>query len=164
MLLQETPEIKVIGNPRMASIQVKGLFNPQEMDKAWYILRTFLSENNIPCEETLYVGKCYKKPSDTKEGELYYMANVSLPEDKEDLKLFPEIELSKLEEMEYACFTHKGSFDNLAESYGYIFQEWAPKNEGVRYDAPSLEIYLNSPDAVSEEELLTLICIPFNSK
>jgi len=50
-------------------------------------------------------------------------------------------------------FTHRGSYDTLRDDYAEMMSYMAA--EGLNYAAPTWEIYLNSPDEVHEEQLLT---------
>lgn len=49
--------------------------------------------------------------------------------------------------------THKGAYSGIRASYGEMFA--FVKAQGVDFTAPTWEVYLNSPDEVHEEQLLT---------
>ena len=49
--------------------------------------------------------------------------------------------------------THKGPYSGIRDSYGEMHA--FVQAEGVEWTAPTWEVYLNSPDQVPEEELLT---------
>lgn len=63
----------------------------------------------------------------------------------------------------YVVFTHKGPYEKLGETYGYIYGEYLPKGE-VADDSKArggmFEIYLNDPDTTKPEDLLTELWIP----
>jgi effector-binding domain-containing protein len=60
---------------------------------------------------------------------------------------------------EFLKTVHKGSYEESEQTWRALF-EWA-EGHGIKFsDGPAGEIYLNSPDQVPEEELLTEIYIP----
>lgn len=63
----------------------------------------------------------------------------------------------------YVVFTHKGPYDKLGETYGYIYGEYLPNGEVVddsKARGGMFEIYLNDPDTTKSEDLLTELWIP----
>jgi AraC family transcriptional regulator len=60
----------------------------------------------------------------------------------------------------YAVCVHRGSYSNLGTTYRRILEEWFPTSGYTLVEGGCLEIYLNSPWEVPEEELLTEICVP----
>lgn len=55
-------------------------------------------------------------------------------------------------------FVHKGSYRTLRDDYGLMMRHI--EGTGREPGAPTWEVYLNSPDVVSEEELLTeVFCV-----
>jgi len=50
-------------------------------------------------------------------------------------------------------FTHRGSYATLRDDWEAMMRHM--EAEGLRYAAPTWEVYLNSPDEVHEEQLLT---------
>jgi effector-binding domain-containing protein len=65
----------------------------------------------------------------------------------------------------YMRFTHRGSYSNLAETYGQIAEYL--RNEGLMeseadwaHYMPMWEEYINDPDETPEQDLLTYIYLP----
>jgi len=60
----------------------------------------------------------------------------------------------------YAVFTYKGAYTNLDRLYCYIYRNWIPNSKYELRDIAFFEKFLNSPDAVSQDDLLTEVYIP----
>lgn len=58
----------------------------------------------------------------------------------------------------FASAIHKGPYQDVHESWGILY-EWTA-NQGCEPKAPCRDHYLNDPDEVPEEELLTELLIP----
>jgi len=57
-----------------------------------------------------------------------------------------------------ACVIHRGPYDSVTPAYEALFA-WIADN-GKEITGPIREIYLNDPEEVQPEEILTQICIP----
>lgn len=60
----------------------------------------------------------------------------------------------------YAVFTYKGAYRNLEGLYCFIYRSWIPGSEYELRNICFFERYLNSPDAVQQDELLTEVYVP----
>lgn len=63
----------------------------------------------------------------------------------------------------YVVFTHKGPYEKLGETYGFIYGEYLPKGEVVddsKARGGMFEIYLNDYEKTKPEDLLTELWIP----
>lgn len=61
---------------------------------------------------------------------------------------------------EYAVLRHKGAYDGLMAAYQWFFGVWLLQSGRELRDAPSFEVYLNTPLDTAPAELLTEICLP----
>jgi effector-binding domain-containing protein len=68
------------------------------------------------------------------------------------------VELKEAAACTAVCTTHLGPYDKLGDAYG-VLQTWLTANGKVPAGPPR-EIYLNEPDKVRPEELLTEIAWP----
>lgn len=58
----------------------------------------------------------------------------------------------------YAMAIHKGSYENLAQTYMALIGQWMPENNlQPDHGEPCAEIYVNNPQMVPEDELLTKV-------
>ncbi|MDL2306011.1 GyrI-like domain-containing protein [Bacteroides sp. OttesenSCG-928-D19] len=63
----------------------------------------------------------------------------------------------------YVVFRHTGSYSQLPQLYKTIYEQWFPYSRYVQKHPLSFEIYLNTPDEVPVEELITEIYIPIDN-
>lgn len=59
-----------------------------------------------------------------------------------------------------AVLTFQGHYSGLSMGYQAMFGTWLPESGAEPADAPSYEIFLNSPRNTAPAELLTEICLP----
>jgi AraC family transcriptional regulator len=60
----------------------------------------------------------------------------------------------------HAVHTHRGPYDRLPDTYARLCGEWLPANGEEPADAPSFEVYHNSPYDTRPEDLVTDIYVP----
>ncbi len=56
---------------------------------------------------------------------------------------------------EYAVVLHVGPYHRLGEAYGRLFLDWLPSSGRELRDVPAIEVYLNDPTYVAEDDLVT---------
>ncbi|MEM9082311.1 MAG: AraC family transcriptional regulator [Planctomycetota bacterium] len=61
---------------------------------------------------------------------------------------------------QYAVVMYRGPYENLKQPYDFLYREWLPESGHEPADAPCFEIYINNPQEVKPEDLLTQICVP----
>ena len=61
---------------------------------------------------------------------------------------------------EYATAVHRGPFDRLAETYGWLALDFMPREGRSMRKAPCVEIYLTPPERTPPAELLTEVLVP----
>lgn len=72
-----------------------------------------------------------------------------------------EIEIAELPACVEASVIHRGSYDNMGESYATV-AAWV-QHHGHQIVGPTREVYLNDPSQVDEAELLTEILFPIDA-
>ncbi len=60
----------------------------------------------------------------------------------------------------YAKAIHRGPYEALAESYGWLMGTWLPSSGRAMAGKPTFEIYLNSPLETAPADLLTELYLP----
>jgi AraC family transcriptional regulator len=63
-----------------------------------------------------------------------------------------------------AVFSHRGPYAELPAAYDWLYGVWLPKSGREPADAPSFEVYLNSPMDTRPADLLTEICVPLQAQ
>ena len=72
----------------------------------------------------------------------------------------PGMSLDSVGSGRYAIYTHRGSYDGIAEAYRRLFRSWLPGSGEELDDRPCMEIYRNSPLDTAPVQLLTDLCLP----
>ena len=64
----------------------------------------------------------------------------------------------------YGIYTMKGPYHNMPQAFAKLKNEWLPSTDHqVDVSRPWLEVYLNDPSKVSEDEYLTDLHLPLLS-
>lgn len=124
---------------------------------AWSLLYSFVKERNLINDDSEYIGLSFDNPRITKEEKCRFYACIST---KKNSKPFGEFGVYTINGGKFAVFLHKGSYSKLNNLYKCIYKQWLPNFYSIVRDSISFEKYLNSPENVSEENLLTEIYIP----
>ncbi|WP_293573437.1 GyrI-like domain-containing protein [Phaeobacter sp.] len=102
------------------------------------------------------IGVYLDIPDEVPDSELRSFAGAST-----DLAQMPEgLEAVELPAGRMAVMTYKGPYSGIHGAYGDLFGSWLPQAGEEPADQPCFEIYLNDPQVVAPEELLTEICLP----
>jgi AraC family transcriptional regulator len=105
---------------------------------------------------TLVLGIGHDNPATTPAEKLRYDACVTVDD---NFKPEGEVGVQTLAGGEYGVARLRGSYEELALVYHYLFEIWLPTSGRVMAPAPPFEIYVNSPAMVPEEDLLTDVCV-----
>ncbi|MEL6643023.1 MAG: AraC family transcriptional regulator [Pseudomonadota bacterium] len=103
------------------------------------------------------LGVYYDDPNAVAEADLRSHAGVILDG---PVALEAPLEPLDLPAGRYAVMHYKGPYTGLKAAYDYLYGEWLPKSGEEVGDHPPIEIYLNSPQEVAPEDLLTDVCVP----
>lgn len=152
------PEIKEIKLKEVMALQVTNPFEHKDaFVHAWRKLTRFMGVNGIPDAAHEYLSlsrdvstitqpeKCRKYVCITSDG---------------SIKPKGEVGKQAIAGGLYAIFTHKGPYPDLESMYCAIYRNWIPKSNYELRDVAFFEKYLNTPDVVPQEELLTEVYIP----
>lgn len=103
------------------------------------------------------LGVYYDDPNAVAEADLRSHAGIILDA---PIVMDAPLEALELPAGRYAVMHYKGPYAGLKAAYDYLYGEWLPKSGEEMGDHPPIEIYLNSPQEVASEELLTEVCVP----
>jgi AraC family transcriptional regulator len=110
--------------------------------------------------DTVSLGIYYDDPDATPHDQLRSHACLSVPE---TLSSAPEgCELLTLEGGPFAIGIHRGPYQQLHESYRWLFGQWLPSSGRDAANRPCHEIYLNNPRTTPQAELITHVCLPLS--
>jgi len=147
-------EDKIIEDERLAIINYKG--NVEYMGILLDKIMAWAEVNKIQIVGPPF-SIYYSSPQNTSPEEMIY--DMGIPVSK-DTELSDESEIRVVDLLEHRVLStiHKGSYENLADSYKEMV-DYSIKHNYDIIGSPK-EIYFNSPYEVSEEELLTEIQFP----
>ena len=120
-------------------------------------LTSFVRSDGIPNGENEYLSLSRDVFSITQPEQFRMYACITT---NKIIKQSGKFGIQKIEGGKYAVFTYKGSHKELENVYCNIYRYWIPRSEYTLRDNISFEKYLNTPNQVEEEELVTEIFIP----
>ena len=153
-----TPEIKTIEPINVISVRKTGLYS-DSAERAWGELCAFAGSAGLIKPEAKKIGVSLDNLDITGSDKLRYDACLSVDE---KIQTPGNIIPQEIEGGLYAVFVHKGPYENLIETYHGIFGIWLPASGSELRELPSFEQYVNDPDSVDQNELITDIYIPKN--
>lgn len=155
-----TPDIRTVDSREVICLRIANPYiNPDAFTKAWRKLLRFTRLNGIPDGQNEYFTLSMDVPTITRPDNQRIYACI-----RTSVLAKPSGEFSRqtIEGGPYAVFTWKGPYDRLHELYCYIYRSWIPDSNYQLRDCVMFEKYLNTPDEVSEQALLTEIYIPIS--
>jgi len=150
------PKIKTIESKTVIYVQSTGPYS-ESASRAWTKVCDFAAKKKLFGWKTSFIGISHDSPDITEAEKLRYDACMTI---RKTVIPEGEIGVKTIEGGRYAIFRHKGSYNHLNDSYQYIYSTWMAESGAEPDDKPCFEIYINSPDKVSPEKLITDIYIP----
>lgn len=127
-------------------------------EDSWDKLFDFASNNNIPLiQDEEYWGICYDNTDITESDKCRFYACLAINV-YHSTKLTDKIKCMTIPSSLYAVFTHLGAYDDLPDFYNHAIQNIPPDYQ--LSEACILEKYINSPNDISEDQLITEVWIP----
>ncbi|MEM1387230.1 MAG: AraC family transcriptional regulator [Pseudomonadota bacterium] len=103
------------------------------------------------------LGIYYDDPDAVAEADLRSHAAIVLDA---PMSVDAPLEAMELPGGRYAVMHYKGPYSGLLAAYRYLYGEWLPGSGEELGDRPPIEIYLNHPNEVEPDALLTDVCVP----
>ena len=156
--LELHPNIVNIESKNLVYIRIIAKYGSEtDYRTAWKKLWQYAKQKDIVIENSEFIGLSFDDPNITKHEQCRFYACITT-----DKPLKPEGEfgLQTIKNGKFAVFTHQGAYSGLNRLYQSIYMDWLPgKKMKLRHSMP-FEKYLNNPDKVKEDDLLTEIYIP----
>ncbi|MGF1724848.1 AraC family transcriptional regulator [Photobacterium nomapromontoriensis] len=151
------PDIIEIEAIHTISVRAVGGY-AQAAAEAWGKLMQFAYSKKQMHKNVKRIGVSHDDPDLTETNRIRYDACI-------DVEMSEELEMGLHRRViaggKYAKFLHTGSYDNLQNTYSYIFNDWLPDSGYKLIDNPPFEHYLNKdPRRTKPENLKTEIYIP----
>ncbi|MCW8877107.1 MAG: AraC family transcriptional regulator [Kangiellaceae bacterium] len=154
-------EICQLKTIHVASARARGKY-AQAAEEAWGQIMKFAYSNKLMKAETETFGICHDDPSVTEPENIRYDACISV---NDKVELEKNIYSDVIEGGMYAIFLHKGSYENLSQTYSAIFHQWLPQSNFELRELPPFEKYLNrDPRRTKPENLRTEIYVPITKR
>ncbi len=150
-------EMEFKGIPKMTVAFIRATRPTKGCGPAWDKLMAWAQKNDLVHKNTVYAGVSYDDPSTTPPGQARYDACITVPE---ATKSDGDVEIGEIAGRDYAVFLHRGPYENLKETYSYIYNIWAPKTTRKVLSDPAVEIYKTPSMDTPPEKLLTEVCVP----
>jgi AraC family transcriptional regulator len=131
-----------------------------EIGRAFEILAGWIGARDLFGPDTRCIGIFYDAPDATPAEQLRSKACFALGARGAEVAVEPPVTRTVIAGGEYAVLTHRGPYQQLAETYDWLYGIWLPQSGREAADAPSFELYLNSPQEVRPIDLLTEIHLP----
>lgn len=161
-IIHLTPKIKEIGAKKVVYIRIIDQYGATEAYRtAWKKLGMFAKAHNLIKNTTEFLGLSFDNPTITLPKNCRFYACFTI---EEDIKPNGPFGIQNIEGGMYAVFTLKGSYSRLLDMYYNIYMEWLPKSNYKLRKGGAFEKYLNNPDKVSEDDILTEIYVPVSPK
>jgi AraC family transcriptional regulator len=127
---------------------------------AFFTLAQWLGQRGVQTGGAKLVGIFYDDPDRVEASKLRSKAAIHL-EDASKVTPSSPVEHLQLRGGAHAVLLHKGPYEGLKAAWMEFYADWLP-NSGKQADfnAPSFEVYLNTPEEVAPEALLTELHLP----
>ena len=131
-----------------------------ECQKAWEQLYGWAVPAGVAGRATDSLGLCFDDPEVTAAEHLRYDACLAFDDEAlKDVAIPPQLRRRTVPGGRYAVALHRGSYDDIDETYVALLGRWLPHRGVELCDEPVVERYLTSPFEVPPDELLTEICV-----
>jgi AraC family transcriptional regulator len=157
---QLSPEIRKLNDTEVVYTRVMDPYRQSNaFTLAWQKLISHMKVTGIPDKQYEYMSFSRDVSTITRPDRCrVYVCITNVP----GLKASGKFGVLEIKGGLFAVFTHKGSYEELEDVYCSIYRNWIPNSNYELRDIGFFEKYLNSPEIVSKDELLTEIWIPVN--
>ncbi|MBK5721926.1 AraC family transcriptional regulator [Dysgonomonas sp. Marseille-P4677] len=161
-IINLAPDIREIEEKKVIYIRIISQYGANEPYRtAWKKLGKFAKENNLINPKTEFLGLSFDNPTITLPKNCRFYACFTI---EEEVKPSGPFGIQSINGGLYAIFTLKGSYDGLLNMYYNIYMKWLPKSNYKLRKGGAFEKYLNNPDKVAEDEIITEIYLPISPK
>lgn len=156
------PEIRIMASFPAIQFEAKGVLNGnfgEAAQDAFGRMQRYCTSHDMWRSTGLCLAIMPDDPATTSPENCRYIAAMQMLEQRE-IPQDEGVALATVEPGKIAVFTHRGPYDMLWKTWQEVFAEWLPESGLVTRSGPVYEMYINNPNTVAPEDLLTEICIP----
>ncbi len=147
--------IRTEGPIRLAALPHQGAYH--EISRAFQKLSAVMASRDLFRSAGRMIAVFYDDPQSVAEPDLRSQAGFEI---KGQADLSAPLEEVTLHGGRQAVLTYKGPYAGLPAAYDELFGLWLPQSGEEPADAPSFEVYLNTPMDTAPEELITELHLP----
>jgi AraC family transcriptional regulator len=129
--------------------------------ETWMRFNDWCKGQSFKLPHPLVTGVSYDDPETTPPEQIRYDCCIEVDE---NFQADEHVKVQELQGGEFAIYTLKGPYSEIAPTFRKLFREWLPQSGRECIHQACLEIYRNDPSQTPEDELLTDICIPLKSQ
>ncbi|WP_029904259.1 GyrI-like domain-containing protein [Prevotella sp. 10(H)] len=157
-IMELAPEMREVPPKKVVYIRIIDWYgSPDSYRAAWKKLGQFAKKNSLVDKTTEFIGLSFDNPTITAPENCRFYACITTSKEVKPTGPFGILNIGG---GLYAVFTLKGPYDGLLDMFYNIFFRWLPESGYKLRNGGSFEKYLNNPDHVSPDELLTEIYVP----
>jgi AraC family transcriptional regulator len=142
---------------KVVYVQSIGEYSGTGTAEAWQEVFNFVKSKRLFSWRMEMIGVSHDDPQITEADKCRYDACITV---SREVKPEGKVGVKTLEGGPYAVFRYQGPYSGLGEAYSYIYRTWLPGSGKELRDHPCFEKYLNDPNKVRPEKLLTEIHVP----
>jgi len=157
-LLMFTVTLRTQDPIRLAGMPHKGAY--YEIGRTFEQLSAVFSSRNLWAHSKGMVGVYFDDPNMVAEADLKSLAGTIVGP---DFEMPDDLEEATLQGGPHAVIVFEGPYAGLKSAYDYLYGPWLDESCKEPADAPSYEIYLNSPMDTAPDDLRTEICLPLKA-
>ncbi len=140
---------------RLAALPHRGAYH--EISRAFQQLSALMASRNLFPSAGRMIAVFHDDPQSVAEADLRSHAGFEI---RGPAELSAPLEEVTLPGGRQAVLTYKGPYAGLPAAYDELFGLWLPQSGEEPADAPSFEVYLNTPMDTAPEELITELHLP----
>lgn len=155
------PRICKIASKKIIYIDTGGNITSQTYNKAWKELYMYTILKGLYSNTSESIGVSFEEPFGENKGNRSFYISVTTESETASTDRFI---CRTVEGGLYAIFTHQGAYEGLTDLYKTIWFEWFPTSKYKIRKGVFFEKYLNNPDLIQEEDILTEVYVPIDTK
>jgi AraC family transcriptional regulator len=155
--LSTTPEMVTRKDQPFLHVRTLGHYSEQA-PQAWIQLHSLLGAAGMYPLAQEMIGACWDEVGKVADEALRYDAGLTVKAVPD--RLPKGLKQGILPGGKYAQFLYRGSYSRLGMAFEQVHRGWVASTGATLREGPHLEIYLNTPGTVPEEDLRTVLAIP----
>lgn len=156
----EQSDVKLVTLEPISLLAVGHVGPYTQIGDAFFTLAQWLGARGVQTSGAKLVGVFYDDPNRVEASKLRSKAAIHLP-DAPDVAPAAPVERMRLRGGAHAMLLHKGPYEDLKAVWTWLYTDWLPHSgRTADFEAPSFERYLNTPEEVAPDALLTELYLP----